>query len=282
MKVPLRNLQLSILDLALEVRRICDCFEIPYFLIGGSLLGAIRHQGFIPWDDDMDIGMLRKDYERFLKVAPSELDPAYFIQTHETDAHYAFPYAKIRINGTRQVENYSEQSLQHSGIFLDIFPYDKLPNRKIAQEVVYTTLKCLKWAGLGKTDYHFQNVKKNFFSRLMKFLTYPLSLQQILEIEYQVSIYSNKLESGLAVNWGGAYRFDREAVPYENLRHLQSVTYEGYKFTVPSHPERFLSHVYGDFRKLPPESQRGKQHALVEVSLGKYRIKNRRYIHKMN
>ena len=120
----LRKLQIADLYILLEVKRICNLYNIPYFLIGGTLLGAVRHKGFIPWDDDIDIGMLREDYQKFISICSHELKPTFILQTKENDANYPNPWSKIRLLGTTRLEegyNYESSSSNIYGIDIDIF-----------------------------------------------------------------------------------------------------------------------------------------------------------------
>ena len=96
----LRQVQLDQLEIAKDIKRVCEENGIRYHLAFGSLLGAVRHKGFIPWDDDMDFGMLREDYERFLEIAPKKLKDEFFLQTWHTDPYYPLAFAKVRKKGT--------------------------------------------------------------------------------------------------------------------------------------------------------------------------------------
>ena len=132
------------LEMALEVKRICQNNNIKYFIIAGTLLGSVRHGGFIPWDDDLDIGMLREDYDRFIKIAQKEIGEEYFLQTWDTDSGFALPIAKIRKNGTKFIEQNSSKSELHNGIYIDIFPFDNVPDsdfKKKLQNIVTYILK---------------------------------------------------------------------------------------------------------------------------------------------
>ena len=94
--VTLRKVQLELLAMLKDIDQVCSKYQIAYFLDSGTLLGAIRHQGFIPWDDDLDIGMLRSDYDRFSAIAQKELGDSYFWQTWKTESGYAYPFGKVR------------------------------------------------------------------------------------------------------------------------------------------------------------------------------------------
>ncbi len=125
-KTLIKEVQAIELEILLEVDRICREYEIPYFLDSGTLLGAVRHKGFIPWDDDIDIGMLRSDYERFLSIANRELGSEYFLQTYRTDGA-PIMFAKVRKKGTTFVEFRLRNIPMEHGLFIDVFPYDFLP-----------------------------------------------------------------------------------------------------------------------------------------------------------
>ena len=101
----LRKVQLTLLEIAVEIKRVCEENDIRYFLSDGTFLGAVRHQGFIPWDDDMDMGMLRADYEKFCRVAPTALKPEYCLETWDLDAGYGLPFAKVMKRNTVYLES---------------------------------------------------------------------------------------------------------------------------------------------------------------------------------
>ena len=133
----LRRLQLVELDILLELDRICRKNHIDYFLCGGTLLGAVRHGGFIPWDDDVDVGFFREDYERFCRIFQEQADSTkYFLQTWKTDRYYRWNYGKIRRLGTEYVRAGQEHMKYRTGISIDIFPYDYLPVDQALQKKI--------------------------------------------------------------------------------------------------------------------------------------------------
>ena len=105
---------------------ICEKYHLRYFVAFGTLLGTVRHKGFIPWDDDIDVGMPREDYERFLQIAQKECGEEYFLQTVDTDPEYHLYFAKLRMNRTRFVENSLQKAGSVTGFYIDIFPYDEI------------------------------------------------------------------------------------------------------------------------------------------------------------
>ena len=128
-----RKMQLMQTDMLVELDRVCRKHNITYSLTGGTLLGAVRHKGYIPWDDDADVGMLREEYEKFKKVA-HELDPELcYFQDHTTDEGYRWGYGKLRRTGTRYVRVGQEHMKGKTGVFIDIFPIDDVPKTTIGQ-----------------------------------------------------------------------------------------------------------------------------------------------------
>ena len=122
----LKDAQKIMLEILIEVDRICMKNNIEYWLADGTLLGAVRHRGFIPWDDDIDICMLKEEYNKFLEIAPKELKEKFFLQTSKYDKNYNFLYPKIRDRNSIFIEKYdSNQEKFHQGLNLDIFVMDR-------------------------------------------------------------------------------------------------------------------------------------------------------------
>ena len=135
-----RKMQLTELDMLVEFDKVCRKYNINYVLFGGSLLGAVRHQGYIPWDDDADIGMLREDYETF-KKHKDEMNPNIcFFQDHDTDPEYRWEYGKLRRTGSTYIRVGHEHLKCKTGIFVDVFPMDDIPLSIVGQ--IFQNLHC--------------------------------------------------------------------------------------------------------------------------------------------
>lgn len=143
-------LHAELYDILGETIRVCQKHDIPYFVIGGTAIGALYDQGILPWDDDIDIGMTRENYNKFLKVAPGELGPSYFLSWIETDPHTPYYFAKVKKNNTLFVEEMFKNVPMHPGIFVDIFPFDKIPDNKLLRRIQSEALGFLKCCLMGK------------------------------------------------------------------------------------------------------------------------------------
>ena len=133
-----------------EIHRICTEHNIPYFLIGGSAIGLYYDGGILPWDDDLDIGMTRENYNRFLEVAPKYMGEDYFLSCVDTDLHTPFFYAKVKKKSTLFIEERYKDVDMHHGIFVDVFPYDRIPDNRILREVQYRVANFIKCCMMGK------------------------------------------------------------------------------------------------------------------------------------
>jgi lipopolysaccharide cholinephosphotransferase len=259
------------LEIALEVKRICDLYNIKYFLIAGTLLGAVRHGGFIPWDDDMDIGMLREDYEKFISIAKTELSSKYVLQTWDEDINFGQPFAKIRKNGTRFVEKNSSKVEGHKGIYIDIFPFDNVPENLIARKVHSIKIYLLKRLILSKLGYEVWldggKIKKIIY-KFLYFITKFISISKMKKfLEKEMKKY-NTMNTDLIVAIGGSYGYKRESIKREWIEDLTTIKFENIEFLCPKDFHSYLTHFYGDYMKPPPENKRYNRHGIIEIDFG--------------
>lgn len=250
--------QLLLLEILKEVKAICIKHNIKYWLIAGTLLGCVRSGGFIPWDDDLDIAMLREDYDKFSKIAPKELPKEYFYQTKKTDKYFPHNFAKIRRNGTLLVETtekYPEK--YHQGIFVDVFPFDYYPSEKTGNLIAWgqnirNTRKKYKRGSLKRL---LCIIYTHIF--LYPLIIYTKLVKKNLEKKDVNKLYKNTKIIGPALN-------TREIVIC-NLNDIfplkTNLSFEGEFFPIPNNYKHYLSRIFGDnYLILPPLHQR-KSHA---------------------
>lgn len=255
----LLKLQSIELDILKEVIRICDKYNIKYFILGGTLLGAIRHKGFIPWDDDIDIGMTRDNYNKFLEVAEYELSDEFFLQTFKTEPNTPFYFAKVRKKGTKFVEEYCKDLDIEHGIFLDIFPYDNVPdnekNRKkqLRKVNLWSNLfiaKSLKGSSVPQDS--FMGKVKIIIRAIFHYLLKPISksylFKKLDEAAQEFNHTDTKMKSFV--------KYPYLMIPSDDLKTLEQIEFEGISVCCPSNPREYMRHQYGDFMKLPPEEKR--------------------------
>lgn len=238
-----------------EVHRICEKHNIKYFLEGGTLLGAIRHKGFIPWDDDLDISMLREDYEKFLKVADKELSDKFFLQTMDTDPHYNVYHIplKVRHNGSVFIEEQEENEKYHNGIYIDIFPIDRIPESglKYKLQAKLSKFLLLMKMNISKRDAYslrfFVRTGFQLLGRLIsgRFIRRILALTLKWNRESRAKVYTY----GPELVWSNTYK-------EEDLFPLRKVKFEDEEFWAPNNPDAILTNFYGNYMELPPEDQR--------------------------
>lgn len=251
----LRQMQIIQLEMLLEVDRICAKRGITYIITAGTLLGAVRHKGFIPWDDDLDVTMLRSEYDRFCQACEDDLDRTrFFLQTHENTPGYRWGYAKLRRIGTEYVREGQEHMDYPTGVCIDIFPRDNVPDSPILRPL--HSLACFAirktlWSAVGKKN------APNLVVRLV---------YEILSRIPKKSVYAfyNWLVSYFGQKETEAVRILTIPLPgrkegYFSRRWFQEVVhleFEGFRFPAPKDYHEYLTFGFGSYLELPPEDER--------------------------
>ena len=255
-----------------EIDRICRENDINYFLVGGSLLGAIRHKGFIPWDDDIDIGMLREDFEKFRRICPQLLAShlSYQSFTDEPTSHYIFD--KVRLKDTYFSTKFSNRfSDIENGIFIDILVYDKTANSQALQKFhirsiqFFRRLINIRWVGKARRGIHYMASKIMLpIMKQIPFFTYHRFFERALRM-FDFKKNSKYLIDGVGQN------LEKGPFPKEWFEELIDVQYEDMVFKAPKAYDAYLRHWYGNrYMELLPLSSRNSGHALSRLDLGKY------------
>ena len=257
----------------LEIDRICKKHNIKYFLAGGTLLGAIRHKGFIPWDDDADVMMLREDYDKFLEVAQSELPPNMFVQNPKTEKLNHHVFTKIRMDNTLFATKHTGKFMNmHNGIFIDILSQDNTSNNKIIQKLhIYATLIFRsmvfnKWARKPMRT----GGKHPILCKVANFIK-DICPYKFLEFIQDNTISLFKNNNNCKYLYDGMGRNLRRGVfPKKWLEEVIYVDFEGYKLPVPKYYDEYLTYLYGDYMQMIPVSERRVSHSIVLMDLGEY------------
>ena len=236
----LRKAQLIMLDELIEVDKICKKYNIKYWIDSGTFLGAVRHKGFIPWDDDVDVCMLEEDYQKFLLIVKKEINKKYFVQNKKEDKYALGPWTKIRERNSIFVEeNRKENELFHQGIFIDIFVMNSFSYKIQKKYKILCKLKDLRI----RTNNNYLIFKKMIlFLKINKLAFYILNL--FVEKPNNNSIVGYKY-------WFPQLFKCRDIFP------LSEIEFEGHKFPCPNNADAYLKELYGDtYMELPPEKDR--------------------------
>ncbi len=268
----LKEHQAALLELLSEFDRVCKALDIPYVLFAGTLLGAVRHQGFIPWDDDVDVLMLRRDYERLLREADTVLDGERFFLQKEFSEHWPMFFSKLRLNGTACLETYHPRdTASHFGVYMDIFPCDNAADSGWKRKCQFYASKAVIAKSLKKRGYETRSIPKKLFM----FASGVIPTALVRRIAQKAGEDSRCLHSF----FGGAAAYTKNVYPREWLTERTTARFEGRAFPIPREYDAVLTHIYGEYMTLPPpEKRRVKQHAvLVDLHNGydRYREQHR-------
>jgi len=240
----LRQAQMIMLEMLIEFDTICKKHQLRYWLDSGTLLGAVRHQGFIPWDDDIDLSMPLEDYNRFLEIASAELTDDIFLQTSQTDKNFKFDYIKLRSNKASIVEFHEKDKAinYHQGVFVDIFPMLTIENSEKNKKQYDDTLKKIREH--SSISLHTPDGKDDPIERA--------ALIAALKQQHKGWDADN-----LKVIYGGEMPDVAAWFDVKKVLPLSSLEFEGVSFPVPSNASHYLDAIYSfDYRQLPPEDKR--------------------------
>ena len=254
----LRKLQLTMLEMLMLVDKICKENDIQYSLCSGTLLGAVRHKGFIPWDDDLDIRMTRENYDKFLEVWDKLQPEGYLLQNKENSPRFPSSFSKIRKCHTTFLQFESERGAHHTGIFVDIFPLDRIPRNRIKKTLFY--ISCLKYQIYTRDNCHLNsNAVVNLCAAVMNRITTfnhrmksrAKFIERLKKINQDTSLPYIAIEVPSMLKIEFPNDLDQEYV---------ELPFEDGEFMCFKKWDEYLRLMFGDYMKLPPESERVLKH----------------------
>ena len=268
----LERLHGVLLEILGDFIRVCEKYGLTYFAAYGTAIGAVRHQGFIPWDDDIDVGMPRKDYDRFFEVFQQELGEKYALLTPEIDNRYACTVTHIQKKGTKFISEMSQDLKCEQCIFMDIFPFDYVANdeksqRKQARRTAFWG-KLLFLAGTAYPVIPLKGIAGRLAGCACKMIHFFLKLFRIAPR----TLYRKYLKAATAYNQdeGKEYvtSFEcadclKDKIREKEIYPVQKVKFEYLEINLPANNDEILRKVYGDYMQLPPEDQRVNHMPLV-------------------
>ena len=259
--VNLKKLQHLQLEMLMEVDRICRKHEIKYIICFGTLLGAVRHKGFVPWDDDVDIAMVRSEYEKFCRICSIELNhEKFFLQTHETDTEYRWGYGKLLKNGTTFVRYRQQHLKMRQQVYIDIFPMDGVPEGYFARKwfnAVRLICRKIMWSEVGKVCCK-SAVMRGWF-RLLNCISVEKVFAVLEHLSHKYNEKNSEYVTCLSFSdlWVKGYKGHKK----EFFINTKEGEFEGEVVKIPIHAEEMLRASYGDDFMQPPPLEERVPHA---------------------
>lgn len=249
------NKQLGILS---ELERVCKKYDIQYFAVCGTLLGAIRHKGFIPWDDDMDVGLLRDDYNKLVEHA-DEFRTPYFLQNIYTDTECFSHTSRLRDSNTTAIVLKDKRNKCNHGIYIDIFPFDNLVDNRIHRFIQFIGLTFYSRVLQYSKSYELDK-NKSLKYRMCNFYTNINGFKEVFS-KYQdlCSRYNNRQTKLLGLISGNKMS-KQFRYPFVACQEVIEVPFEDTTICVPKGYHDCLTVNYGNYMSFPPEEERGKWH----------------------
>ena len=264
----LHEVQLMMLKDFIEL---CEKYDITYFMDGGSLLGCIRHEGFIPWDDDIDIILFREDYEKFLNHS-SELRTKYDIINSENYESYCRLYTKLSLKGTRNYDFFERNTDFIFGINIDIFAFDNVPNGKINRKLFkirYEIFKKILFLYEITTCDVYISKNKERIGHLIRALFKLININNktLKKMGNKLITKSINTDSDYVFNLSSSYNFD--AFNKNIFKKSKQMKFETIHVNIPSGFDEYLNQIYGNYMEIPPKDKQ-VNHGFEKIDFGEY------------
>lgn len=259
------------IDIVKEVVKICDEYGLIYYMLGGTMLGAIRHKGFIPWDDDIDLGMPRDDYEKFLKIAPHKLPSKMKVVNYRNNRHYQYYITRVLDKDTKVVEERIGNDNKYTNASIDIFPIDGTPNNVVLRKIYYfRVLTHRALMSLCYKDSIDRKRKRGFIEKTFLWIMVRIPIEKLTtpykeKCKIDKLLRKQKLEQSKYIgNIMGAYR-TREIVPAEYYGKGKFYQFEDLELRGLDMYDEYLTYTYGNYMQLPSKDKRKTHFKILEI-----------------
>lgn len=271
-KEDLEKLHKAMLLIAREIDRICRLNHIQYSLCEGSLLGAVRHKGYIPWDDDMDILMLRPEYNKFVEACKSDLDSRFELLTNDTDSNYFYGFGKVILKDTIAIQKSLEKTKYKKGIFVDVFPFDNISDEKKLRNrqarINYLLMKMLARKEKVAIEDK-RNIKKRIGFFLIDLVVPFFSTEYMIKkLNANMTQYKDVYTKSVC-NIAGYWGYSKGTMKRRYFDEYIYVPFESIELSIIKSYDPYLKQMYGDYMKLPPVEKR-HTHGFKKLDFGPY------------
>lgn len=266
--------QKILMDMTEDIAEVCRKYNVTYMLLGGSLLGAIRHNGFIPWDDDMDLGILSSDYDRFIEAFRKEYGDKYWVHTDDTP-EYGMTIGRIRLKGS-VLRGREDKFLDECGFFIDLFRIENVPDNKLIRKlhgtlcmgmglflscrVFYRNRELMRELAKGNKEAEKIFNRKIRIGSLLRFFSVTKWAQLTQKCH---EMCKNNNSRCVAIPSGRKHYFG-EIYDREGLCNTELHEFDGHKFMIPVNYEGYLKQLYGDYHRIPSVEER-ESHIFLEI-----------------
>ena len=248
--------QLEIMD---EIHRVCVENNLVYYIIGGTALGAVRHGGYIPWDVDIDIAMPRKDYEMLEQISTTKLKERYIIKNFKNTLNYAYPHARVCIKNTLMYDKLQHLNPHEEvlGIYIDVFPLDNAPEDvKHQQEQIKMINRLKKLKNIKRIRRYKKDFKNMFIKNILSSSLFWTNLDKLNAKFDSVCRKYEAMDTGLLCSMASHYKYEKQCMPVSVYGTPTLVKFEDRMYYAPEKLDEYLTRIYGDYMKLPPEKDR--------------------------
>lgn len=258
----LEKLHRELYDIYVVFAKICEENNLKFFALGGTLLGAVVHKGFIPWDDDIDVGMPRDDYDKFVNIISKKLPEGYYLHHTVTDSNYWLSFGKVRKKGTVFLEEERKEIAEHNEMYIDVFPFDYADSPNSIRDKIYWRIITY----INNYIYCKQtgNPVMSVTSVLLSYVLNLFSIKTLSNFRDGIMRRFGKPDSKFFVDIAGGRRLDNSYFEVKDIFPLKKVNFGAADIVVPANPDKYLLQLYTEkYKIIPPESERKTHNPLL-------------------